>query len=206
MKKEIVVVNGNGEPMRVEALVLTHPHPTIGAVGFHKSLVGADKPWSATHVRSGRRFTQGKTRKGLVDEVMAREFTDDQLKIVAEAPDAPPMQEDTPPALMREARKRIDLDAIVDAVDAVVPLNERERKAVRDALSSRSGRLKAKAPVESWAKAAWNGLQPNPWKTQIGAFFFLPDQERALLDRLSKHTWPDCLDKDLQTLKRFGVA
>jgi len=206
MKKEIVILNGRGESMRVSALVVTHPHPTIGAVGIHKSLPGSASTWSATHVRSGLRITRGDTRKSLVEEMTTREFTDSQLAIVAAAADAPEMEETTPPAPQKETRKSVDLDPIIDAVNQVVTLSDRERKAVRDALSSRSGRLKASAPVESWAKAAWNGLQPNPWKFQVASVMFLPDGPRAFHDRLSEFKWPVALDKDIESLTRMGVA
>lgn len=192
--------------MRVSALIVTHPNPTIGSVGIHKSLPGSASTWSATHVRSGLRITRGDTRKSLVEEMTTREFTESQLAIVAAAADAPEMEETTPPAPHKEARKSVGLDPIVDAVASLVELNDQERKAVRDALSSRSGRLKASAPVEPWAKAAWNAMQPNPWKFQVASVMFLPDGPRAFHDRLAKFKWPVALDKDLETLKRLGVA
>lgn len=205
MKKEIVIVivtNRQGA-IAVPATIIVHPNPAIGEVGIHKTVGGRD--WSITHVRTGRRFLARSTRKAAIAWVEEFNLTDEQTEILKRTESAPPLEEANP-LPKPEPKTRPDIDAIVDAVNQVVTLSDRERKAVRDALSSRSGRLKASAPVESWAKAAWNGLQPNPWKTQVGALMFLPDEERSLWNRLSKHTWPVALDKDIETLKRLGVA
>ena len=111
------------------------------------------------------------------------------------------------PCQNRNQRRALDIDAIVEAVNQVVTLSDRERKAVRDALSSRSGKLKANAPVESWAKAAWNGLQPNPWKLQIGAMMFLPDEERALpRPSIKAHLAGSTGQGHRKPLSRMGVA
>jgi len=203
MKKEIVIVTNRQGAIAVPATIVTHPHPTIGEVGIHKTVGGRD--WSITHVRTGRRFLSRTTRKAAIAWAEDFSLTEEQTEILKRTESAPPLEEANP-LPKPEPKTRPDIDAIVDAVNQVVTLSDRERKAVRDALSSRSGRLKASAPVESWAKAAWNGLQPNPWKIQIGAMMFLPDEERSLLNRLSKHTWPVALDKDIEALSRMGVA
>jgi len=203
MKKEIVIVTNRQGAIAVPATIVTHQNPVIGEVGIHKTVGGRD--WSITHVRTGRRFLSRPTRKAAIEWAEDFSLTEEQTEILKRTESAPPLEEANP-LPKTEPKTRPDIDAIIDAVNQVVPLNERERKAVRDALSSRSGRLKANAPVESWAKAAWNGLQPNPWKTQVGALMFLPDEERSLWNRLSKHTWPVALDKDIEALTRMGVA
>jgi len=203
MKKEIVIVTNHQGAIAVPATIIVHPIPAIGEVGIHKTVGGRD--WSISHVRTGRRFLRHPTRKAAIAWAGDFSLTEEQTEILRRTESAPPLEEANP-LPKPEPKTRPDLEAIVDAVNQVVTLSDRERKAVRDALSSRSGRLKANAPVESWAKAAWNGLQPNPWKTQVGALMFLPDEERSLWSRLSTHTWPVALDKDIEALSRMGVA
>ena len=108
-------------------------------------------------------------------------------------------------APVKETTLPADIDGIVKLIGDRVDLNEGERLAVRNALNSRTGRLKAKAPSDDWSKAAWNGLNPNPWKIQFSACF-LRGEPAALLSKLSKHSWPVALDKDLSTLRALGVA
>lgn len=90
--------------------------------------------------------------------------------------------------------------AIVHAADAPgswIP-------AIVSALSSRTGRLKAKAPADDLGKAAWNGLQPNPWKVQFGACF-LRGEAAEILAHLAKHAWPAWLDSDAKALQDLSV-
>lgn len=90
--------------------------------------------------------------------------------------------------------------AIVHAADAPgswIP-------AIVSALSSRTGRLKAKAPADDLGKAAWNGLQPNPWKVQFGSCF-LRGEAAEILAHLAKHAWPAWLDSDAKALQDLGV-
>ena len=203
MKKEIVIVTNHQGAITVPATIIVHPNPAIGEVGIHKTVGGRD--WSITHVRTGRRFLSRPTRKAAIAWAEEFNLTEGQIEILKGTESAPPLEEANP-LPKPESKPRPDIDAIVDAVNQVVTLSDRERKAVRDALSSRSGKLKANAPVESWAKAAWNGLQPNPWKIQIGALMLLPKEERSLCNRLSEHAWPVALDKDIEALTRMGVA
>ena len=203
MKKEIVIVTNRQGAIAVPASIIVHPNPVIEEVGIHKTVGGRD--WSITHVRTGRRFLSRPTRKAAIAWAGEFNLTDEQTEILKRTESAPPLK-DANPLPKPEPKTRPDIDAIIDAVSQVVTLNDRERKAVRDALSSRSGRLKASAPVESWAKAAWNGLQPNPWKLQVASVMFLPDGPRAFHDRLSEFKWPVALDKDIEALSRMGVA
>lgn len=77
-------------------------------------------------------------------------------------------------------------------------------RAIESALSSRTGRLKAKAPADDLGKAAWNGLQPNPWKVQFGACF-LRGEAAEILSHLSRFKWPVWLDSDAKALHDLGV-
>ena len=127
------------------------------------------------------------------------------LSAIAGLPVAPPPG-DLAAAVLPVPSRAVDIEPVVAAiVETLGGCTPDEVSGIRSALSSKTGRLKAKAPAEVWGKAAWNGLQPNAWKIQFSACF-LPFGPAAFLTRLSRITWPAALDKDLAALRSLGVA
>ena len=129
---------------------------------------------------------------------------------VAAHPEAPPVEGLPDAALPAKPAPAppVDLDRLVEIIAERAPADlprDLVLSGIRSALSSRTGRLKSKAPADAWGKAAWNGIQPNAWKIQFSACF-LPAGPAALLTALSRATWPAELDKDLATLRSLGVA
>jgi hypothetical protein len=106
---------------------------------------------------------------------------------------------------------REDMGRIVKAIAARAELNDSEIEAVWRALTSNgrhTGRLLAKAPsrhIDALANAAWNGLQPNPWKVQPTTLLFADGLAKDLLLKLAKHAWPAYLDRDAAALKALNV-
>lgn len=173
--------------------------------GVHKGLKGG---WVVTELTTGQVFAKGVTkssarqacstllRKHDAGEITARLAksqpapSPDGLDVIGDKPATP--------------RRTIDLDALVGQIASVVDLGPVEKLAVKAALSSKTGRLKASAPSDDWGKAAWNGLQPNAFKVQFSACF-LRGGPAELLKKLARINWPDELDKDKAALKGFGV-
>jgi hypothetical protein len=192
-------------PLRLEGIPLP--------LAIHRSFIHASK-WTVTERTTGRTLARGTTRKAAIAAAAAlAERGETALRqLVAAYPVAPPPETVEPLSLpMPKAAKRVNLDPIIDAIaDNMVRhtdrgLDDRERAAVRSALSTTTGRLKASAPSEDWGKAAWNGLQPNAWKVQWSACWIAADA-REFLRRLASVPWPAALDKDLDALRRMGVA
>jgi hypothetical protein len=178
-------------------------------LGVHR-IVGKTSGWAVTHVPTGLRVAAGGTRKiaaaraeTQLNWMGAAEFA----RVSAGSPKAPPADTLKPAASpVRVKAPKPDLERILDAIATDVgTLDDTERQACRAALSSTTGRLKAKAPSEPMAKAAWNGLQPNAWKVQFSCVW-LDGAAKALLLKLSEHAWPAILDRDLHTLRLMGVA
>jgi hypothetical protein len=207
------------EPMKIAIAVATHngfvatrgyPLEILGIpLGVHR-VIGKSSGWSVTHLGTGCRVATAGTRKAAISAAETRlnnlgpgEFT----RVAALSPRAP--SAGTLPLAAHTARTNApkpDLDRILDAIATVVgSLDESERAACRSALSSTTGRLKAKAPADPMGKAAWNGLQPNAWKVQYGCMW-LDGAAKALLFKLSEQAWPAILDKDLHALRQMGVA
>lgn len=164
--------------------------------------------WAGTHIGTGLAAV---TRAGSIRECIAstRSAVDNNEQAFQRAlqglPAAPP-PEGLPPAEPRLPEPRIDIEPVVLAIVEVLgECSPEEISGIRSALSRKTGRLKERAPSDPWGKAAWNGLQPNAWKIQFSACF-LPPAPAAFLTRLSRHTWPAALDRDLFTLRSLGVA
>ncbi len=94
---------------------------------------------------------------------------------------------------------------IAATVAKVVALNEAELAAVKAALNTRTGRLRANPPADDMACAAWMGLQPNPHKIRVWRAIMLPNEAKTLMFKLSQHHWPVQLDMDADELNKLGV-
>jgi hypothetical protein len=128
------------------------------------------------------------------------------LPRLVELPAQPHVVGDLAAAVLPVPSRAVDIEPVVVAiVETLGGCTPDEVSGIRSALSSKTGRLKERAPAEVWGKAAWNGLQPNAWKIQFSACF-LPFGPAAFLTRLSRITWPAALDKDLAALRSLGVA
>jgi len=69
-------------------------------------------------------------------------------------------------------------------------------------------RLLKKAPSamsDPLAFAAWNGLQPNPYKLSIGGCLFLDAEASTFVRDLSTVKWPASFDKDMSALRGLGL-
>lgn len=206
MKTTIAIKNENQKAFAIEAdLIEIHGI----SCGVHRSIKNTG--WAVTVVGVGIALAvvTGQTKQyviNLATERVERAGAESVKAQLAALPLAPAVE--TLPkweAPVKEPALKADIDTIVKTIGDVVNLNEGERLAVRNALNSRTGQLKAKAPSDDWSKAAWNGLQPNAWKIQFSACF-LRGEPADLLSKLSKHSWPVALDKDLHTLRKLGVA
>ena len=102
---------------------------------------------------------------------------------------------------------------IVEAIAARVEWLTADHKAamIRALASSgkRKGYLKAKAPSRTddpMGYAAWNGLQPNPYKISLYAAVIPPTKEAGdFLFRLNKLNFPAWLDYDRHALEIMGA-
>lgn len=120
-------------------------------------------------------------------------------------PDAPAPTDDLPIAEQwnGKAPAKHDVTTIASAIAKHVARPEWDHHILK-ALSSRTGRLKAKAPADDIGKAVWNGLQPNPWKVQFSACF-LRGYAGEILSHLASYSWPAWLDADAKALQDLGV-
>ena len=205
-KSTIAIKNLNGKSFAIDAEITTIHGFTIGV---HRSVKGSG--WAATFVGKAiaAAVISGGTKQAVLDLATSRIERAGASVVQAKLdalPDAEPL-EGLPrwEAPVKVTVETANIDGIVKIIGDRVDLNDGERLAVRNALNSRTGRLKAKAPSDDWSKAAWNGLQPNAWKIQFSACF-LRGEPADLLAKLSKHSWPVALDKDLSTLRALGVA
>jgi hypothetical protein len=126
---------------------------------------------------------------------------------VAGHEDAPAPTDDIPVAEQWSGGKapaKHDVAAVAAAIARHVARPEWDHH-IRKALSSRTGRLLAKSPADDIGKAVWNGLQPNPWKVQIGACCFLRGEAAEILAHLASYSWPAWLDADAKALQDLGV-
>jgi hypothetical protein len=101
--------------------------------------------------------------------------------------------------------------AVAAAIAERAALTTAEHEAVVRALCKagpNAGRLLAKAPTgyrDPLGQAAWNGLQPNPYKVLTSSILFAGPAEKALLDKLVGKSWPVWLDSDADALVKLGV-
>lgn len=214
MKTTIAIQTPNGY-LAVAATLETVADFTVAV---HKSPSNHAKGWcwAVTDPGTGLAFARSNiSRQAAVDlagERITKAGPDAVRQKLATTPKAPPV--DGLPewiAQIPEKTTRPDLDHIVSLVDRVVPLDDNEKVAVKRALSSRSGRLKAKAPSafgdedEQLAAAAWQGLQPNGYKIGIISVISLRGPAAELYAKLSKVRWPSAFDKDRAALEKAGV-
>lgn len=177
-----------------------HKSPSI-----HKSGIC----WAVTDGTTGVAFARSASKQGAINlafERITAAGTDKVRAKLAELPAAPPAEDlEVWSPVVRDPAAKADVPRIVDLVAKVVGgLNDTERAAVASALSSRTGQLKAKAPSDDWGKAAWNGLQPNPYKIQWSACF-LRGGPAELNKKLMAVRWPAAFDKDKLALVNAGV-
>lgn len=165
--------------------------------------------WAGTHIGTGfAAVTKAGTVRGCVDSTQSAVASNLPafLSAVAGLPVAP-SPEGLAAAVLPSKGVAVDLGPIVAAIVETLggECTAEEIAGIRSALSSKTGRLKERAPAEAWGKAAWNGLQPNAFKIQFSACF-LPPGPASFLTRLSRIAWPAALDKDLAALRSLGVA
>lgn len=208
MKTSIIICKGSGhvsipaEPVTIQGFACA-VHKSIGKSG-----------WSVSSVEKGIAIVVGwKDKGGAVREA--------ERRILNKGTDAVRASLDTYPALPAsapafEAPKKIegaDVDTIVRLVGERAGLTDRERAAVRKALNGRTGQLKAKSPSafgdadERLACAAWQGIQPNPFKVgTVACLAFSRDLEcTELFRKLTAIQWPDAFDSDKKKLVDLGV-
>jgi hypothetical protein len=195
---------------RIKASRLDHPLN----LALHRSVTG--KGWSITSIGCGRIVAKGNTMneaRGALHDVVKRIGLERVRIGIESSPPAPPVEglEPAPPPSKPQRIDRNSIGQIVRAVADRAGLNELETDAVWRALATNgrnAGRLLSKPPsryVDELANAAWNGLQPNPWKVQPTALLFADGAAKDLIDKLAKYAWPSYLDRDAATLKALNV-
>jgi hypothetical protein len=183
---------------------------------LHRHL-GKAGGWTITERSTGIALKHGTSRTKLLEETAAAlyQFTAERFeaKIVA-LPFAPPphtLQPATLPVKKAAESTGLDPSAIAIKIAEIAQLTPAEHNAVLASLAStgkNKGRLTAKPkpgyrfPLEN---AAWNAIQPNGYKVQIGNLFFLRGEAKALYEKLSAHKWPLWLDPDAHALDQLGV-
>lgn len=185
-------------------------------LGLHRAITGTG--WTITDPRSGYALGRGPTRDGAIAHAAGRikgNGTEAVLALMAKTPAAPPVDKLKPAKPKGGTVKNkggIDPDRVALNVACIAALDDTEKAAVVRALASTGkhrGQLLSKPPgrdADPLAYAAWQGLQPNPWKISMLARFLPPSPEAAaLLDKLSKHHWPVWLDRDAKALASMGV-
>jgi hypothetical protein len=181
---------------------------------LHRSVTG--KGWAVTSPRCGQVIAKGPTKAAAeqaLREVLQQFGVERVQARIQSAPAAPdPVTLEAPPAPQRPARvDRDQIGQIVKAIAQRAQLTDSEIEAVWRSLASNgkhAGRLLSKPPVLSvdpLANAAWNGLQPNPWKVQPTAVLFANGNAKDLLNKLAEHAWPAFLDRDAAALKALNV-
>jgi hypothetical protein len=207
---ETPVAYSRGRFYKVKGLLVNAP---ITAV-LHRSVTG--KGWAVTSPYCGQVIAKGPTKAAAEQALLEvlQQFGIERVQArIQSAPAAPdPVTLESPPAPQRPARvDRDQIGQIVKAIAERAQLTDSEIEAVWRSLASNgkhAGRLLSKPPVFSvdpLANAAWNGLQPNPWKIQPTAILFANGNAKDLLNKLAKHAWPAFLDRDAAALKALNV-
>jgi hypothetical protein len=170
--------------------------------------------WSLTSVACGFVICRGATKaKALAgyQHILTHRSPEEVLARIQSRPAAPVpdcLRAVEPTAVRPPVISSVD---VADAIAARAGLTAEEREAVLRALGkagAHSGKLRKKAPVgytDPLGQAAWNGLQPNPYKVQTSSLLFARGPERALLDKLLAKNWPIWLDADADALVKLGV-
>lgn len=177
--------------------------------------VSANAPFSAIHEQTGATICKGARARDVISK--ARDLIAHRreafLASVANLPPAPAA--DHPSVLSSPSpAKKVNVENVANAIITATenwstgsgkPLTDDEKGGILRALSTATGRLKASPPRDPWGRAAWLGIQPNPFKVGVGACLLLPEGPRALLERLSAIPFPASLDKDRDALERMGA-
>lgn len=204
------VAYSRGRFYKVKGVLLKAP---VAAV-LHRSVTG--KGWSVTSPHCGQVIAKGPTKTAAeqaLHEVLKQFGVERVQARIQGAPTAPDLETlEAPPTPQKVTRvDHSQIGQIVKAIADRAGLTDSEIEAVWRALASNgkhAGRLLAKPPVISvdpLANAAWNGLQPNPWKVQPTAILFANGNAQDLLNKLVKHAWPAFLDRDAAALKALNV-
>ncbi len=208
---EISVAVSAGQWRKVQARLIPDLGPT--PVALHRTL---NRPgWSLTATACGWVICRGPTQQACLQsyrDLLTQRSEQEILARIAQAGQAPS------PASLTQLDKRAPsteptraANDVSDAIAARAGLNPTEREAVLRALSKagpNTGRLLKKAPSgyeDPLAQAAWNGIQPNPYKVQTSSILFTQGPEEVLLKKLLAKSWPVWLDADASALVDLGV-
>ena len=202
----IAVAVGGGNYLATKARIIRKAGHEFG---IHKTL--NKSTWSVTHIESGYAVTTRQPNQAAalarLEHILTTETPQALATAFSSQPSAPcPWSLEVHSTKVAAPKPSANIPEIVRIIAQTVGgLSDLEELAIKGALNSRTGQLKAKCPSADWNKAAWNGLQPNAWKIQFSACF-LRGEPADLLAKLSKHTWPAAFDKDLHALRKAGVA
>jgi hypothetical protein len=208
---EITVAVSAGQWRKVQARLIPDLGPT--PVALHRTL---NRPgWSLTATLCGWVIARGPTQQACLQnyrELLTQRSEKEILDRIAGAGQAPS------PANLTQLDKRTPstkptraAEDVADAIAARAGLDPVERNAVLRALSKAgptTGRLLKNPPVgyrDSLAQAAWNGIQPNPYKIQASSILFTRGADEILLKKLLAKSWPVWLDADAAALVDLGV-
>jgi len=205
-----VAVHGN-QWRKVQARLVPDLGPTPVAV--HRTL---NRPgWSLTAVLCGQVIARGPTQQACLrnyQTILSKRSPDEILARVSNASLAPaPGGLDLVEKPQSREPQRWNAAQVADAITARAALTPDEREAVLRALSKagpNTGRLLKNPPVgyrDALASAAWNGIQPNPYKLQLSCVAFARGPEKVLLEKLLAKSWPVWLDADASALVDLGV-
>jgi hypothetical protein len=210
-KIEISVAVNVGQWRKVQARLIPDIGPT--PVALHRTL---NRPgWSLTATLCGWVIARGPTQQACLQnyrELLTQRSEQEILARISQAPPAP--GPDGLALVEKEARKfqpKWAAEDVADAIAARAGLDPIERAAVLRALSKAgptTGRLLKNPPVgyrDSLAQAAWNGIQPNPYKVQASSVLFTRGADEILLKKLLAKSWPVWLDADAAALVDLGV-
>jgi hypothetical protein len=208
---EISVAVNSQQWRKVQARLIPNLGPT--PVALHRTL---NRPgWSLTATVCGWVICRGPTQQACLQNYRELLTTRSELEILTRVSQVPPAPGPDGLALVeKEARNfqpKWAAEDVADAITARAGLTPTEREAVLRALSKAGrtvGRLLKNPPVgyrDSLAQAAWNGLQPNPYKIQTGSILFARGEDEILLKKLLAKTWPVWLDTDAAALVDLGV-
>ena len=177
----------------------------LGRVGIHKSLKSPRK-WTVTVLDYGVAAVHAESPLKAVEAYLqvADKVSETAKRQGFVALTEAEKDSATPWTAPAEKSEKPNIHEVAAAIAKVAGLNAAETAAVHAALSKKTGRLKAKAPADDLVKAAWNGLQPNPFKIQLSACFLRGDA-KELVHKLAAKSWPVWLDSDAKALVDLGV-
>jgi hypothetical protein len=208
---EISVAINSQQWRKVQARLIPDLGPT--PVALHRSL---NRPgWSLTVIECGLVICRGPTQKDCLKNyqtLLTQHSAQEILARVSNAGKAP--VSDGLPGYEKKAptsNPKWKAENVADAIAARAGLDQVERNAVWRALSKigpNAGRLLKSAPRgydDPLAQAAWNGIQPNPYKVQATCLLFARGDDKILLNKLLAKSWPVWLDSDASALVDLGV-